>query len=96
MAGLTRTPFDPVERIAEGHPCDILVVGSEDDTRALLVSCRQLGYAPHLTEDYDLTGSAYRRRHYNIMFIWMHEVVQVKPRPQAIREVILNALGALG
>lgn len=71
MEGLTRTPFDPVERIAEAHPCDILVVGPEDETRALIVSCRQLGYAPHSTEDYDLSGSAYRRRHYDIMFIWM-------------------------
>lgn len=71
MAGLTKTPFNPVERIAEAHPCDILVVGAEEDTRSLLVSCRQLGYAPHSTEDYDLSGSSYRRRHYNIMFIWM-------------------------
>jgi len=71
MEGLTRTPFDPVDRIAERHPCDILVVGPEDETRALIVSCRRLGYAPHSTDDYDLSGSSYRRRHYNIMFIWM-------------------------
>ena len=71
MAGLTKTPFDPVERIAESHPCDILVVGPEDETRGLLLSCRQLGYSPHSTEDYDLGGSSYRRRHYNVMFIWM-------------------------
>ncbi|MGZ0656259.1 PAS domain-containing sensor histidine kinase [Coraliomargarita sp. W4R53] len=68
---ITRSPFDPIERIASAHPCDILVVGPEDETRALIVSCRQLGYTPHSTEDYDLSGSAYRRRHYNIMFIWM-------------------------
>ncbi|WPJ94876.1 ATP-binding protein [Coraliomargarita algicola] len=71
LEGLTRSPFDPVERIAASHPCDILVVGPEDDTRALIVSCRRLGYTPHSTEDYDLSGSSYRRRHYNIMFIWM-------------------------
>ncbi len=71
MATLTRSPFDPVERIAEGHPCDILVVGPEDETRALILSCRKLGYAPHSTEDYDLSGSAFRRRHYNVMFVWM-------------------------
>ncbi|MFT5837139.1 MAG: PAS domain S-box-containing protein [Candidatus Azotimanducaceae bacterium] len=140
IAGLTKTPFDPVERIAEAHPCDILVVGPEDETRALIVSCRRLGYAPHSTEDYDLSGSKYRRRHYNIMFIWMgdelkalelarkisataqmlkpesivgyapadqkvskdrcrlsgmHEVMQQKPRPQSVREIILNVLGSL-
>ncbi len=141
LDSLTRTPFDPVERIAEEHPCDIMIVGPEDATRALILSCRKLGYAPHSTEDYDLSGSAFRRRHYNIMFIWMgdelkalelarkisatgqslkpetivgcalteqkvskdrcrlngmHEVVQEKLRPQQMREVILNVLGAHG
>lgn len=68
---LTRSPFDPIERIAEQFPCDILVVGPEDEIRPLILSCRKLGYAPHSTEDYDLSGSGFRRRHYNIMFIWM-------------------------
>jgi len=71
MEGQTKTPFDPAERISEAYPCDILVVGPEDNTRNLIASCRKLGYAPHSTDNYDLGGAAYRRRHYNIMFIWM-------------------------
>lgn len=71
LEALTRSPVDPVERIAEEHPCDILIVGPEDDIRPLILSCRKLGYAPHSTEDYGLSGSALRRRHYNIIFIWM-------------------------
>jgi signal transduction histidine kinase len=68
---LSSEPVSPVERIAAAHPCDILLVGPEDAMRELMQSCRQLGYAPHSMHDYDLAGSAYRRRHYNIMFIWM-------------------------
>lgn len=68
---LTNSPFDPVKRIAEQYPCDILVVGPEEEIGSLILSCRKLGYAPHSTEDYDLSGSGFRRRHYNIMFIWM-------------------------
>jgi len=68
---LTRSPFDPVERIADQYPCDILVVGPEDEIRPLLLSCRKLGYAPHSTADYDLSGRGFLRRHYNLMFIWM-------------------------
>lgn len=71
LKSLTKTPFDPVERIAEAHPCDILIVGPEDEIRPLVLSCRKLGYAPHSIEDYDMSGSAFRRRHYNILFIWM-------------------------
>ncbi len=141
MTGLTKTPFNPAERIAEAHPCDILIVGPEDDTRSLLLACRQLGYTPHSTESYDLDGSLYSRRHYNIMFIWLgeelkalefarkisattlvlkpeslvgfasvdqkisrdrcrlsglHEVMQQKIRPQAVRDVILSVLGVRG
>lgn len=68
---VTRTPFNPADRIAEQHPCDILVVGPEEETRSLVLSCRNLGYAPHSTEKYELGQGAFRRRHYNIMFIWM-------------------------
>jgi signal transduction histidine kinase len=139
-----KSALPPVERIAAAHPCDILLVGPEHATRELMQSCRQLGYAPHVTHDYDLSGSAYRRRHYNVMFIWMgderkalelartistshqmlkpdaiiacpstqqrisidrcrlngmHEVMQGAPEsqsPQAVRELILNVLGARG
>jgi signal transduction histidine kinase len=65
--------FDSVERIAEAHPCDILVVGAEEKTHALVAVCRQLGYAPHWTEDYSLSSSAYRRRHYSIIFVCLGE-----------------------
>jgi signal transduction histidine kinase len=63
--------FDTVERIAEKHPCDILIVGPEEEIRPIILCCRKLGYVPHSTEDYDLSGGAFRRRHYNLMFIWM-------------------------
>ncbi|HBR95225.1 MAG TPA: hypothetical protein DEA90_13775 [Opitutae bacterium] len=76
LEGVTRSPFEPVERIAGMHPCDILVVGPEEATRAITASCRQLGYTPHAAEDYDLSGHSYRRRHYNIMFIWMEDELE--------------------
>ncbi len=71
LAGVMQTPFDLADRIAEKHPCDILIIGSEGGTQALMSACRSLGYAPHSIEDYDLEQPAFRRRRYNIMFIWM-------------------------
>lgn len=71
LEGVTRTPFNLIDRIAEQHPCDILVVGPEEETRSLMSSCRSLGYAPHSTGKFDLGQGAFRRRHYNVMFIWM-------------------------
>jgi PAS domain S-box-containing protein len=67
----TRSPFEPVERIAEEHPCDILVVGPKEETERLVHSCRKLGYAPHHAPDYDLRADAFRRRRYNLVFIWL-------------------------
>ena len=62
-----------VERIAEQHPCDILVVGDSEETAPLLLACRQLGYAPHHAPNYDLSADAFQRRCYNIVLIWMGE-----------------------
>lgn len=76
LKALTKKTTEAVERIAEEHPCDILIVGPEDDIRPLIVSCRKLGYAPHSTEDYDLDSSVFRRRLYNVMFIWMGDEVK--------------------
>lgn len=138
LEGVTRTPFDPIDRIAEQHPCDILIVGPEEAVRPIVASCRSLGYAPHSVDDYEIS-STMRRRRYNIMFVWMgdelaalelarsisasveahrpgaiigcaptdrkisedrcrlsgmHRVVQDKFRPNTLRELILNLLGA--
>lgn len=131
------SPYDPVERIAAANPCNILLIGHEDDIRGLLVACRQLGYTPHSTADHDAALSQSRQRRYNVVFIWMadevqalelarkisaatqtpeaiigcippgqhiseercrlsgmHELVHAKISRQAVRELILNALGA--
>lgn len=63
----------PVKRISEQHPCDILVVGDHSDTTVLLKAFRQLGYAPHHSLEYDLSSGAFIRRHYNLIFIWMDD-----------------------
>lgn len=60
---------DEVERIAENFPCDILVVGPRKSVRAFLRSCRDLGYAPHQTEDYALQHPSFGRRSYNLVFV---------------------------
>ncbi len=73
---MTRSPFETVERIAEQHPCDILVVGGKEETERLLYACRQLGYSPHHTADYDLSSGAFIRRNYNVIFIWMQDEAQ--------------------
>lgn len=63
----------PVARISEQHPCDILVVGDHSDSEVLLKAFRQLGYAPHHSSGYDLSSGAFIRRHYNLIFIWMDD-----------------------
>lgn len=72
----TRSPFAPVERMAHQHPCAILIVGPQSAAQTLIASCRRLGYTPHHIPGYDLNGSAYLRKHYNLVFIWMGETVQ--------------------
>jgi len=62
---------EPVERIVEQHPCDILVVGDREQTAPLMQTCRRLGYAPHHAQHYDLSESAFQLRRYNIIFIDM-------------------------
>lgn len=64
-------PPEAVGRIAQEHPCDILIVGPQAATEPLVAACRNLGYAPHRAFDYELRGTAYRRRHYNLIFVWM-------------------------
>ncbi|CAA6692594.1 MULTISPECIES: ATP-binding protein [unclassified Lentimonas] len=64
-------PEVDVERIAEQHPCDILVVGDRDETAALMRTCRRLGYMPHHAQHYNFSESAFQRRRYDIVFIWM-------------------------
>jgi hypothetical protein len=81
----TRTPFEPVDRIAKEHPCDILIVGPKEATEPLVASCRNLGYSPHHAHDYDLSGTAYRRRHYHLLFIWMEDTVKALEFVRKIR-----------
>ncbi len=72
-SSVTRSPFDPAERISEEHPCDILVVGSKEETERILHSCRKLGYVPHHTMSWDVNSCAFQRRHYNVIFISMED-----------------------
>jgi len=72
----TRAPFESVDRIAKEHPCDILIVGPKEATEPLVASCRKLGYSPHRAHDLDLSGTAYRRRHYQLLFIWMEDTAK--------------------
>jgi len=69
----TRTPFDPVHKIAKKHPCDILIVGKQEASAPMVAACRHLGYAPHQSVDFDLSNTAYRRRHYDLLFISMQD-----------------------
>ncbi len=96
----TRSPFESVTRIAVEHPCDILIVGGKEETERLSHSCRQLGYAPHHSPGYDLSADAFRRRRYNLVFIWLGDearglelarqlsVDRARTRPQAIIGVV--------
>ncbi|HAV12841.1 MAG TPA: hypothetical protein DCX06_05005 [Opitutae bacterium] len=70
-AGVTHSPFYKVERIAFEYPCDILIVGPKEETKHLIHSCRELGYAPHQSIDYNLNSRAFIRRHYGMIFIWL-------------------------
>lgn len=63
----------PVQRISEQHPCDILVVGDHPDVDLLMKLFRKLGYVPHHSADYDLSSGAFIRRHYNLIFICMDD-----------------------
>lgn len=81
----TRTLFEQIDQIAQEHPCDILIVGPKDKTHLLVASCRKLGYSPHHALDYDLSGTAYRRRHYDLLFIWMEDPVQALDFVRKIR-----------
>jgi len=60
-------------RFGLDHPCDMLIVGPKAVTETLVAACRSLGYAPHRSEDYALTGNAYRRRHYRMVFVWIED-----------------------
>ena len=70
---LEKVAREQVTRIAEEHPCDILIVGPDRETSALADACRLLGYKPHRTEDYELKGDVFSRRQYNLTFIWIAE-----------------------
>ncbi len=78
-------PPRALERIANVHPCDILIVGPEAATEQLVVSARKLGYAPHRAFDFNLTSTAYRRRHYNLIFVWMADVAEALDFARKIR-----------
>ncbi|MFU8848038.1 MAG: PAS domain-containing sensor histidine kinase [Opitutales bacterium] len=73
------------ERIVNAHPCDILVVGPKAATEQLLAGCRSLGYAPHHSTDYALSNTAYKRRHYKLIFVWMEDVVKALELARKIR-----------
>lgn len=81
----SRDPFEQVDQIAKEHPCDILIVGQREATEPLALSCRKLGYAPHQAFDYNLMGAGYRRRHYNLLFIWMADAAQALEFVRRIR-----------
>ena len=65
----TRSPFDPVQRIAEEHPCDILVVGDCEEAKRTLLACRKLGYVPHHLRAYEQYDRNRLRRRCNIVFV---------------------------
>ncbi len=87
---LTRSPFESVDRIAEEHPCDILIVGPPADTAKLLLSCRKLGYTPHHISDYSFSERGYRGRYYDIVFVWMADVSRAL---ELTRQLRLKASG---
>lgn len=55
--------------VALQYPCDILVVGPQEQVAGILNACRQLGYSPHHSQDYDLSGESFQRRRYNMILI---------------------------
>lgn len=78
-------PADSPRRLAVEHPCDILIVGPTAASDPLVAACRQLGYAPHRSADYELSGTAYRRRHYKMIFVLMEEVAPALELARKIR-----------
>jgi signal transduction histidine kinase len=76
LSGDTHGPADLPDRFAVENPCDLLIVGPTAATDPLVAICRKLGYAPHRSTDYGLSGTAYRRRHYNLMFVWMEDAAK--------------------
>lgn len=73
------------ERIASTYPCDILIVGPKEATDLLVAGCRSLGYAPHHSTDYTLSKTAYKRRHYKLIFVWMEDAVKALQLARKIR-----------
>jgi len=68
--------IDRVERIAEQHPCDMLIVGNRLEVEPLLCACRKLGYTPHHAPNYDLSADWFQRRRYDLVFILMADEAQ--------------------
>ncbi len=85
LAGPEHDPFDPVERIAEQHPCDILVVGPPKATDRLLLSCRKLGYNPHRVTDYRFRDEGHRGWHYDLAFIWIEDEAEALDLARTLR-----------
>ena len=84
----TRAPFDTSQRIADEHPCDMLVVGSNDDASELLEHFRMLGYTPHRALDYVVSDETLMRRDYGIVFISLADearALQLSRRVTAMR-----------
>lgn len=50
-------------------PCDILVVGPQEQVAGVLNACRKLGYLPHHSQHYDLSGESFQRRRYDMILI---------------------------
>lgn len=73
------------ERLAQAYPCDILIVGPKAGTDKLVASCRSLSYAPHHSTDYTLSSTAYKRRHYRLVFVWMEDAVKALELARRIR-----------
>lgn len=65
----TRSPFDTSQRISNEYPCDLLVVGSNEDADELLGHCRTLGYNPHRSLDYVVSDETLMRRDYGIVLV---------------------------
>lgn len=57
------------KEFAHLHPLDILIVGPDESTVEWVQACRDLGYAPHHSGDYDLDGSAFGHRDYELVLI---------------------------
>lgn len=77
-------------RLADVLPLDILVVGPDEVARKLVDACHRLGYRPHHAQTYDLNGSVFLNRDYEVILI------AVDPRLESLRTVRqLNAPGRM-